>query len=142
MKSTLKNISRSTGFAAPLGLLAFVALIGILLAITLDSPTRNVSAAAPTVAEGGAGDGMSAQDQDADFIYGPGEERDVDLGVSLTLNDDCPWDCADGGNGDVGITDFLKLLADWSLPSTCDFDGGGVGITDFLKLLANWGPCP
>ena len=54
----------------------------------------------------------------------------------------CPWDCADGGNGDVGITDFLKLLADWGLPSTCDFDGGGVGITDFLKLLANWGPCP
>ncbi len=54
----------------------------------------------------------------------------------------CPWDCADGGNGDVGITDFLKLLADWGLPSTCDFDGGGVGITDFLELLAHWGPCP
>ncbi len=28
----------------------------------------------------------------------------------------CPWDCADGGNGDVGITDFLKLLADWGMP--------------------------
>ncbi len=65
-----------------------------------------------------------------------------DNSIVLCPGQGCPWDCADGGNGDVGITDFLKLLADWGLPSTCDFDGGGVGITDFLKLLANWGPCP
>jgi hypothetical protein len=53
----------------------------------------------------------------------------------------CPWDCADG-NGDVGINDFLQMLADWGGPSPCDFDGGGTGITDFLLLLGNWGPCP
>ncbi len=53
----------------------------------------------------------------------------------------CPWDCADG-DGNVGIVDFLAVLADWGNPSPCDFDGGGVGITDFLELLANWGPCP
>ncbi len=53
----------------------------------------------------------------------------------------CPWDCGDG-DGNVGIVDFLGLLADWGNTSTCDFDGGGVGITDFLELLANWGPCP
>ncbi|MEE8458220.1 MAG: integrin alpha [Phycisphaerales bacterium] len=53
----------------------------------------------------------------------------------------CPWDCADG-DGNVGIVDFMALLADWGNPSPCDFDGGGVGITDFLALLANWGPCP
>ena len=54
----------------------------------------------------------------------------------------CPWDCGDD-NGDVGIVDFLALLAEWNLVDTaCDFDGGGVGIVDFLKLLANWGPCP
>ena len=40
---------------------------------------------APTVAEGGAGDGMSAQDLDNDGVYEPGEERDFDLGVSLSL---------------------------------------------------------
>lgn len=53
----------------------------------------------------------------------------------------CPWDCADD-NGDVGINDFLALLAQWTTPGSCDFDGGGVGINDFLTLLANWGPCP
>jgi len=54
----------------------------------------------------------------------------------------CPWDCADG-DGNVGIVDFLALLAEWDQVGTpCDFDGGGVGIVDFLKLLANWGACP
>ncbi len=54
----------------------------------------------------------------------------------------CPWDCTvGGGDGTVGISDFLLLLAQWGGPGTCDFDGGGVGITDFLELLANWGPC-
>ncbi len=54
----------------------------------------------------------------------------------------CPWDCGGDADGDVGIVDFLALLAEWDLVDTpCDFDGGGVGIVDFLKLLANWGPC-
>jgi len=53
----------------------------------------------------------------------------------------CPWDCADG-DGQVGIVDFLALLAAWGHTSACDFDGGGIGIVDFLELLANWGPCP
>ena len=45
-------------------------------------------------------------------------------------------------DGDVGIVDFLGLLAQWGSPGSCDFDGGGVGINDFLELLGNWGPCP
>ena len=54
--------------------------------------------------------------------------------------------CADlDGDGNVGITDFLELLAAWG-PNPghpADLDGDGdVGITDFLSLLANWGPCP
>ena len=53
----------------------------------------------------------------------------------------CPWDCADG-DGQVGILDFLALLADWGGPGACDFDGGGIGPTDFLDLLAHWGLCP
>ena len=54
----------------------------------------------------------------------------------------CPWDCEDIPNGDVGINDFLALLAQWTMVGTsCDFDGGGVGINAFLELLANWGPC-
>ena len=54
----------------------------------------------------------------------------------------CPWDCADG-DGNVGVVDFLALLAQWGQVGTsCDYDGGGVGCPDFVDLLANWGPCP
>ena len=52
------------------------------------------------------------------------------------------------GDGEVGITDFLDLLAEWgpcyASSSYCfgDLDGDGtVGINDFLDLLAAWGPC-
>jgi hypothetical protein len=56
---------------------------------------------------------------------------------------DCPWDCADPADGDVGVLDFLALLVQWGqVGASCGFDGGGVGVTDFLGLLANWGPCP
>jgi hypothetical protein len=55
----------------------------------------------------------------------------------------CPWDCEPAPDGNVGVTDFLAMLAEWGQVGTsCDFDGGGVGITDFLKLLGEWGPCP
>ena len=55
----------------------------------------------------------------------------------------CAWDL--DGSGDVGITDFLGLLAAWGSNSghPADFDGDDiVGISDFLALLAAWGPCP
>ena len=54
----------------------------------------------------------------------------------------CPWDCEATPDGNVGVNDFLALLAQWTTEDTCDFDGGGVGVTDFLALLANWGLCP
>jgi hypothetical protein len=54
----------------------------------------------------------------------------------------CPADL--DGSSDVGITDFLALLAAWG-PNPghpADLDGDDVvGITDFLALLAAWGPC-
>ena len=50
------------------------------------------------------------------------------------------------GTGDVGIGDFLQVLAQWGpCPPNCfaDIDGDGeVGILDFLLVLALWGPCP
>ena len=55
----------------------------------------------------------------------------------------CPWDL--GGDGTVGINDFLELLAAWGTDpgGPPDFDGDqDVGINDFLELLANWGDCP
>ena len=73
-----------------------------------------------------------------------GFDFDAGEGV-LTISKEpaCPWD--DDGDGFVGITDFLNLLAVWGTDpgGPPDFDGDGdVGITDFLELLANWGPCP
>jgi len=54
----------------------------------------------------------------------------------------CPWDCQAVPDGNVGINDFLELLAQWGqVGSSCDFAGGGVGINAFLDLLANWGQC-
>ncbi len=62
------------------------------------------------------------------------------------LDPPCPWDIEPpGGDGLVGITDFLDLLAQWGTDpgGPPDFDGdGNVGIIDFLELLANWGLCP
>jgi hypothetical protein len=37
------------------------------------------------------------------------------------------------GDGEVGILDFLDLLANWTDP----YD-----IVDYWTLLADWGPCP
>jgi hypothetical protein len=84
-------------------------------------------------------------------------DADVDIAVCNRDSDDlsiirntscpavlpCPWDL-DGG-GDVGINDFLDLLAAWGANPghPADFDGDNmVGIVDFLVLLNNWGPCP
>jgi len=60
---------------------------------------------------------------------------------------ECPADI--DGDGVVGVTDFLVLLAEWGpcpdppAPCPSDLDGDGeVGVTDFLVLLAQWGPCP
>ena len=72
---------------------------------------------------------------------GNGECPIVDMGSS-EFPSSCPWDLDCDGN--VGITDFLELLAAWGTDpgGPPDIDGdGNVGITDFLALLANWGPC-
>jgi len=73
---------------------------------------------------------------------GNGDPPVVDMGA-YEFQVPCPWDCGGDNDGNVGIVDFLALLAEWDEVGTpCDFDGGGVGIVDFLSLLANWGPCP
>ncbi len=65
----------------------------------------------------------------------------VDMGA-YEFPASCPSDVDCDGN--VGITDFLALLAAWGTNpgGSPDIDGDGtVGITDFLELLANWGSC-
>ena len=74
--------------------------------------------------------------------------QDLPGDVSVTFDDvsfvpdPCPWDCGDN-DGEIGIVDFLAVLAQWGNPGSCDVDGNNVvEINDFLALLANWGPCP
>ncbi len=84
---------------------------------------------------------MSAQTSD-DAIYEPGEERDEDLGLSLSLTV-CPWDCQDTPNGFVDIGDMFKLFGHWFAAGPCDFDGNGLGdINDLFAMFGNWGVCP
>jgi hypothetical protein len=84
----------------------------------------------------------------AEALLQPGESLEIRMGIGLPGFDPrsepvpCPWDCDPPGDGEVGVTDFLQMLAEWGGPGNCDFDGGGVSITDFLDLLAAWGPCP
>ena len=66
----------------------------------------------------------------------------VGLPGSPELPGSCPFDCGGDNDDNVGVIDFLALLAQWGGPGSCDVDGGGVGISDFLNLLANWGDCP
>jgi len=48
------------------------------------------------------------------------------------------------GNGDVGASDLLILLASWGSCPGCAADldcDGNVGASDLLLLLGAWGPC-
>jgi len=46
------------------------------------------------------------------------------------------------GDGEVGILDFLLLLAGWGLPGQGDVDGDGDSdFIDILFMFNAWGPC-
>jgi len=56
----------------------------------------------------------------------------------------CPADIADGGDGNVGVSDLLALLSDWGAaggPADLN-DDNVVNVADLLELLGQWGPCP
>ena len=78
-------------------------------------------------------------------VYGGGGELWADFShVTIhPVSAPCPADL--DGDGAVGVTDFLALLAAWG-PNPghpADLDGDRqVGVTDFLMLLSLWGPCP
>jgi glucose/arabinose dehydrogenase len=82
---------------------------------------------------------------------GVADTCDIANGTSLDENgngipDECDEPADLDGDGSVGVTDFLILLAAWGAcpdpPEECpaDLDGdGSVGVTDFLYLLGAWG---
>ena len=106
------------------------------------------------------GDGTFADEVRYRTSRGPGKmavgdlDGDLDLDVA-TANlqsrsisvfentcDVCPADL--DGNGSVGFSDVLAILAAWGNSNgveDLDFDGT-VGTGDLLIVLAEWGPCP
>jgi hypothetical protein len=74
----------------------------------------------------------------------PDDAPYVDMGAYEFQGCSCDLD----GDGNVGVNDFLDLLAAWGPCVDCnncpaDFDSDcTVGVTDFLILLGNWGSCP
>ena len=76
-------------------------------------------------------------------VHGPMMSNFFVDAVGITVKNACPADL--DGDGNVGASDLLALLASWGPCKGCaaDFDGNGnVGASDLLELLANWGPCP
>jgi hypothetical protein len=64
---------------------------------------------------------------------------------------ECPWDCEDVPDGQVGIDDLVALIGHWgpcpAPPAECPWDceavpDGDVGINDLVALIGHWGPCP
>ncbi len=81
-----------------------------------------------------------------DILDGPFILDADDNGIIDTCEPTCFGDV--DGDGDVGIVEFMQVLADWgpcpSLPAPCESDynrDGIVGINDLLISLARWGPC-
>jgi hypothetical protein len=71
------------------------------------------------------------------------DQSSADINANGTPDDcECIGDSND--SGEVGIEDFLLMLAAWgACDCPSDLDGDDiVGISDFLSLLARWGPCP
>ena len=49
------------------------------------------------------------------------------------------------GDGVVGVSDVLALIASWGNCNGCsaDIDGNGVvNVSDLLSVIEAWGPCP
>ena len=88
-------------------------------------------------------------DGDLDLYLTGADGQDVGFGLGAVPNQfyqntlRCAADL--DGDGNIGVSDLLALLANWGPCKGCpaDFDDDGfVGVSDLLALLANWGPCP
>ncbi|HIB50859.1 MAG TPA: hypothetical protein EYO40_06240 [Phycisphaerales bacterium] len=80
------------------------------------------------------------------FAMGTYDPNDVNAtDTPGTENPACPNPCPSDidGDGIVGVSDILSLIAGWGgNDPTQDLDGDGtVGVSDLLIIIAAWGPC-
>ena len=70
--------------------------------------------------------------------------RILSASIDCDTANPCPSDV--DGDGEVGVSDILTLIAAWgSCPSPCDSDingDGSVDVSDLLEVVAAWGACP
>jgi hypothetical protein len=86
------------------------------------------------------GDGEWNATDNCPYVPNPGQDDYDDDGIG----DACECSGDADSSGDVGVVDFLAMLAAWGPCPACpeDFDQSGtVDVSDFLALLANWGSC-
>lgn len=98
------------------------------------------SSTTPTEVSGPDGGGGSAAVSGWMPTVGATGAYTIDLTGVVFIH--CPEDL--DGNGSVGFSDILALLADWGPCAGCaaDLDGNGtVAFADLLILLAEWGRC-
>jgi hypothetical protein len=81
-----------------------------------------------------------------DILNDPGLDLD-DNGILDSCQPTCLGDS--NGDGDVGVSEFLELVASWGpcpdLPEPCPLDLNAdrvVNVQDFLLVLGLWGGCP
>jgi hypothetical protein len=121
-------------------------ILGMNSAVTVELPGGPTTTADEirVIDPGGSGGGLVT----AVELTAALESPLVILNEQVTTATPCPGDL--DGDGSVGVTDFLAILAAWGpcpdpCPPSCPADLDGdceVGVTDFLALLAVWGDCP
>jgi hypothetical protein len=79
------------------------------------------------------------------IVGAPFHEPDgyAELFVGMTSACECIADIS--GDGIVGVTDLLSVIAAWGTCVSCDADLNGDGIvnvSDLLTVISFWGNCP
>jgi len=47
------------------------------------------------------------------------------------------------GDGEIGVTDILAVIAQWGTNGSADVNGDGeVDVSDLLLIVGSWGNCP